>query len=169
MQEILSFIKFLATSNTINFILMLMILAWIIKKVNVGKSFDDSISQVALSIKKSDDEKSRADNSLAAAKAQLEKLPADINKLENNSKKKIAIFEQQIEDDAQNVISKLNKNIDRAISIEAGKLSNVITDKTSLASIEYARQSIINHLRNNPDLHNKFIQDSLGELDKVEL
>ncbi len=169
MQEIFSFLKFLATSNTINFILMLIILAWIIKKVNVGKSFDDSISEVELSIKKSDEEKIRANNSLMAARAQLEKLPADIKRLENNSKKKIAIFEQQIEEDAQNTISKLNKNIYRAVSVEASKLSNIITEKTSQASVEYAKQSILTQLTNNPDLHNKFIQDSLDELDKVVL
>ena len=78
MQEILSFLKYLATSNTINFIIMIIILAVIVKKMNLSASMDKSISGVESSIKKSDDEKSNAEKMLNDATLKVEELPKDI-------------------------------------------------------------------------------------------
>ena len=56
MQEIVSFFKYLAMSNTINFILMIAILAVIVKKMCIKDSLDKSILAVRAAINKSDDE-----------------------------------------------------------------------------------------------------------------
>ena len=42
-------------------------------------------------------------------------------------------------------------------------------NETIEKSIEQARNNIIEMLKSNPDLHNKFIQDGLDKLDKAEL
>ena len=44
-----------------------------------------------------------------------------------------------------------------------------MTGKTVIASVELAKDNIKILLKSNPDLHNKFFEDSLDELDKVKL
>lgn len=169
MQEILSFFKYLATSNTINFIIMIVILAVIVKKMNLSASMDKSISGVESSIKKSDDEKSNAEKMLNDATLKVEELPKDIKKLEQEADLKAEVFKSKIEESTQKTIFEIDKSVDRAISIEEKKMSNILTGKTIIASVELAKDQIKNLLKANPDLHNKFFEDSLDELSKVKL
>lgn len=163
------FYNYILHSNIINFVIMLCILYAIIKKVNLGKTFDQSINNVNSNIQKSDSEKEKAQNQLNAAKELFEKLPQDIQTLENNSQDKVKIFTDKIAENTQKTIFELEKNIDRAISIEEKKISNLMSENTSKASVELAKQQIVDLLNKNPELHNQFVMNSLDELDKVKL
>lgn len=169
MQELISILKIIVTSNTLNFIIMVLLLAYIIKKINLGQSFENAISTVKANIEKSDLEKQNAQSSLTKAEGLMKKLPEDIKVLEDNAKSKVEVFKAKIENDAQKSISNFEKNIGKAIALEEKKISNLLTDKTSKASVEIAKQHITKMLNENPDLHMKFIQHSLDELDKVSL
>lgn len=164
-----NFLNYILHSNIINFIIMIYILYAIIKKVNLGKSFDTSISGIEAGIKKSDNEKAKSKKVLKEAKKLIDGLPQDIETLEQNSADKIKVFKEKIEENTQKTIFDIEKNVDRAISMEEKKISNLMTEKTSGYSLEVAKQHILNQLEANPDLHNQFILNSLDELDKVKL
>lgn len=163
------FYHYILHSNVINFVIMIAILYAIIKKVNLGKTFDQSIENVSANINKSDNEKVKAQSLLDDAQNLIDKLPNDIKTLENNSKEKVAIFTDKIAENTQKTIFELEKNIDKVISIEEKKISNLMNEKTSKASVELAKQHITDLLDKNPELHNQFITNSLDELDKVKL
>lgn len=169
MQEFISFFKYLASSNTINFIIMVAILAFILKKMNLGAAFDSSISKVDSAIKKSDKEKENSEELLTKAQAAIDKLPQDIEELEREAVSKAEVFKTQIEASTQKAILGIHQNIDRALAIEEKKISNLMTGKTIKASIELAKINIEELLAKNPELHGKFIEESLDELDKVKL
>ncbi len=59
--------------------------------------------------------------------------------------------------------------MERSLLIEEEKISNLMTGRTIAASVAMAQDNIRNLLKGNPDLHLKFIDESLDELDKVEL
>lgn len=169
MQQIISFIKYLAESNAINFVIMLIILGFIIKKVNLQKSFNSSIKNVESKILKSDEVKETAKSSFTGAKSTIDRLPEDIAALEKEALSKSKVFKEQIEESTQKAILTIQKNADRAISIEEKKISNLLTGKTITDSIELAANNLKDMLDNNPELHNKFIEESLEELDRVKL
>jgi F0F1-type ATP synthase membrane subunit b/b' len=169
MHDIISFVKFLATSNAINFVLMVMILAWIVNKVNLGKSFDSSIKAVETGIKNSDDAKADSVTKLNEAKVLMDRLPSDIQELEKNTEEKKNIFRTQIEEDAVETIAKLGVNADRVLEAEEKKLSNLLTQQASVEVIDLAKSRIIEKLKQSPQLHNQFILNSIDELDKVNL
>ena len=163
MMELL---KKLAESNTINFIIMLGILAVIVIKMNLKASMDISISNVADIIKKSDEAKSESVTKLEKSKAEIEKLPTDIENLKKEAKVKADVFKKQIENSSSEEISNI-KN--RVMSIEEKKISNDLQKKTIEESILMAEKNIKRMLSENSDLHRQFIQESLDELDKVNL
>ncbi|MCM1338554.1 MAG: hypothetical protein NC191_02655 [Muribaculaceae bacterium] len=169
MQEFISILKYILHSNIINFVLMMVILVWLVRKLNLGKTFDDSVSVVEAGIKKSDEAKQKALQNLDDAKALMERLPADIKAMKLSGENKGEIFKQEIENNAQKTISNINHNVEHTIEVEEKKFSNVMIDKTSIAAVELAGAHIIDLLKADPELHNKFIQDSLDEIDKVKL
>lgn len=169
MEQIIAFAKYILHSNIINFLLMLWILYAIVKKFNLGKNFDSSVEKVKTGIEKSDREKDAAAKLLNEAKELIDRLPEDIKTLEQNNLDKVEVFKNQIEDNTHKTIFNFGQNIDRVIEIEEKKISNLMKEKTSYASIELAKQHIINTLKTNPELHNNFIQNSLDELEGVKL
>ena len=88
MEEFFSILKYLATSNAINFIIMLVILGWILKKINLGKSFAEAIECVKNSINKSVEELNQANKKLEHSQSLLKKMPSEIKDLEDNSQNK---------------------------------------------------------------------------------
>ena len=169
MNEILSFIKYLATSNAINFIIILVLLGWILNKLQLGNSFESSIKFIKDSISNSENERKQANKNLQNSKKILSKLPDDIKQMEQNTKEKIEIFKAQIEENTQKTIFEMESNADKIIELEEAKVANILTDKTSLASINMAKKRIVDLLNTNPQMHNQFIQQSIDELERVDL
>ena len=158
MNEILSFIKYLATSNAINFIIMLVLLGWILNKLQLGNSFESSIKFIKDSISNSENERKQANKNLQNSKKILSKLPDDIKQMEQNTKEKIEIFKAQIEENTQKTIFEMESNADKIIELEEAKVANILTDKTSLASINMAKKRIVDLLNTNPQMHNHLSQ-----------
>lgn len=166
MMEIL---KKLAESNTINFIIMVAILAIIVIKMNLKASMNDSIAKVETSIKQSDETRSNSEKVLSKSKDLYDKLPEDIQKLNEEAVLKTDVFKKQIETSSEKEISGLKNNIGRVISIEEKKISNLIQKSTIENSVLMAENNIKTLLESNRELHRKFIEESLDELDKVQL
>ena len=169
MQEFISFLKYLATSNAINFIIMLVILGVIIVKMNLKSTLSHAVAGVENSIKNSDNEKEKSENVLQTSKNEFDRLPEVIKNLENEAELKVRVFKDKIEENTQKNIQDIQKNVERSLLIEEEKISNLMTGRTIAASVAMAQDNIRNLLKGNPDLHLKFIDESLDELDKVEL
>lgn len=169
MQEFISFLKYLATSNAINFIIMLVILGVIIVKMNLKSTLSDAVAGVENSIKNSDNEKEKSENVLQTSKNEFDRLPEVIKNLENEAELKVRVFKDKIEENTQKNIQDIQKNVERSLLIEEEKISNLMTGRTIAASVSMAQDNIRDLLKDNPDLHLKFIDESLDELDKVEL
>lgn len=169
MEAVFSFLKYLATSNTINFIIMVVILAIIVKKVQLSESLDNAIEKVRSAIKQSDSAKSDSVSQLNNAKSAMDHLPQDIAVLEKDAAHKADVFKSKIEDATKKAVSNIEGSVDRVLSIEEKKLSNLLTGQTVVASVELAKDHIKHLLENEPDLHQKFIQESIDELAKVKL
>lgn len=169
MQEIISILKMLVESNTVNFIIMVILLYVILKKVHIGTAFEKMIDSIKNNIEKSEHTKRKSLETLENSKNKMEKLPEDLAALEKTSGDKIKAFEDKITSNTKKTISDLNSSISRVMEIEEKKISNLITEKTSKDSVNLAKSKIIDLLNKNPELHNQFIQQSLDELDKVKI
>lgn len=148
---------------------MIWILAVIVKKLNLGKGFEKSVDDIVLEIKKSDEAKEKAIELKDEAQRILDDLPQDIETIEKSSAEKTKAFKDSIEENTQKALFNIDNNIKKTLAIEEKKISNLITEKTSKASIELARQHIQDLLNKNPELHNKYILESLEDLEKVKL
>ena len=169
MNETLNILKELATSNTINFAIMAILLAVIIKKLHLSTAFEKSIEAIKNQISNSETEKANSSKILGKNKDLIEKLPNELEEMEKTSQSKLTAFEEKIEDNTRKTIENLVLSTDRIKSIEEKKVSNLLTQSTSKEALELAKNRICELLENNPEMHNDFIQQSIDELDKVKI
>lgn len=165
-DQIIKILKYILESNIINFILMIWLFAWLLKKFDLKSLFTKSIKSVDEYIQKSEKDKAHSEELADKAKDTLKQLPAQINEIKEVSEQKAKILLDKLEENTKKNVEKINKNIIKNKSIEEDKVSNNITEYAFSRSIEQATSGIIEMLKNNPDLHQKFIDESLEELEK---
>lgn len=169
MHDLISFLQYLAKSNTINFIIMVALLCWIASKINLSAGFDKSIENVKSAIKKSDEAVENSNKNLTCIKKEMKKLPAEIEKIEAETQEKAQNLKKQIEISTNKSVENIAKSASKVLDIEEKKVRAEIFNETIENSVAVAEANIIDMLKSNPDLHNQFIEDSLNELDKVSI
>lgn len=169
MDKIIDIIKYLIDTNIVNFALMVWFFWWVFDKIDIKKLMNNVVQAVKDKIQKSESEKESSNICMNKALETLNKLPDEIKEIEKFNNDKTELFKKQLEISTQKTIDKIENNIEKSIKIEEKNISKEVMNETIEKSIEQARNNIIEMLKSNPDLHNKFIQDGLDKLDKAEL
>lgn len=169
MDNIFSLITTLAKSNTINFVLMVVILYIIVKKMNLNSSLNKSIENVENSIRQSEQEKLTSQNTLKKAQETMDKLPKQIEDIKKFNEQKTEVFKNQLENASKKSIENLKLGVKKAVLIEEKRISNEITSETVSSSIAQSKENIIKMLKEKPEWHYKFIEKSLEQLDRIRL
>ena len=98
----------------------------------------------------------------------------DIMKLLENSRQKVidSIETSKAEKalaDKEKRITSIEENVGRAIHSEEKTISARLTRKTAQAAVLTAENHIKNVLKNSPQMHNRYIEESIAELDRIQL
>lgn len=167
MNELINFWNIIVESNTFNFVVLLLIFAILYKKLNVSNAVEKIKQGIVKTIEDAKSEKESAENKLKDAQKAIENLDDDIKSRIDDAKLRAEGIAKQILTNADSRVKLIEKNIGRVISAEEKTLSAKMSEKTLKTSVELAKQHIINMLENNKDLHNKFIDESIENIDKV--
>ena len=169
MHNIISFFQYIAQSNLINFLLMLYILYWIISKLDLNSYLEKSIENVEQTIKDSEYTKNNSQKQLRNIKTEMRKLPEELNKIENDTEEKAQNLKKQIDLSTQKTLDNIKANVSKVMGIEEKKIRSDIVSKTVKKTVLTAQANIENLLKEKPELHYQFIEESLSELDKVKI
>lgn len=167
MQNIVEIFKYILESNIINFLIMVWLLCVLCKKFELSSILNKSVDAVEDYIEKSKSEKQNSVQKVKDAQDLMDKLPSQVEEIEKFTKQKTDVFKKQLEENTLKTIQKVENNIEKIKKIDEKKTSNAIMERSFYMSIDKAQSDIINMLKSNPDLHNKFIDESLNELEKI--
>ena len=162
-----NFWNHIVETNTFNFIIMVVIFVIIFQKINISKIIQKIQEGVANAINNAQKEKQNADKALKDAKKTVKNTDAEIEENINTAKKNAKNLASEIKKYSDEQISHLRENIGRVVSAEEKKLSSKLQQGTIVESINLARENIINKLAEDPKLHEKLIEESIKELDKI--
>jgi hypothetical protein len=151
-------------SNTFNFIVMLCILYWIAKKFNISGMLESFRSHVINSIKQAQANKEKAKLELNSAKDSIAGLEDTITEQLKNADKQAEDVAKNIIMNAQKKAQQIELNADKLIKAEEKIVSAKLAAKTAKASAALSKKHIIDLLKANPELHKKFIEQSIQEL-----
>ena len=169
MKEFIEIWDLIVRSNTFNFVLLVAIFCFLFKKINVSQvitKLQQDIINTIESVKKSKD---LAGEKLSQAKDSVKYLDKDIQAQIHQAEATAKSISDSIFNNAEKRIEIINGNVDKTIATEEKSLSAKLTEKAAAAAVAIAKNHIINTLKNRPDLHDKYIGESIQELDRIQL
>lgn len=156
-------------SNLINFIVVFVIMAFIIKKINFGDKIENVRKTIKSYVDESSNEKAAAEKELSQIQAKIEHLQDDIKDIEATAQNNIKGFENKIQEEIYEKKKDIDKNAERILNLETKNFKDKLSSVLSEASINLARKNAIEQLKNNRELHNKYINEALEGIDKINL
>lgn len=156
-------------SNLFNFTIFLLIIIVICAKVDINAALCKMKDKVVSEINNSRTEKDNSLTSLADAKNEYSKLSEELKNISDMAKLKADSLSKQVALDTKQKIANIEKNAENILSAEQKNLTSALISKLGVKSVEFAKYSIIEELTKNPQLHDKFIEESIAKLDEVVL
>ena len=162
-------LQILLQSNTLNFIIVLAIISVVFLRLNIPQKLDKSREEIKSYIDESENEKHNAEQSLFDIKNKIKTLPDEINKIKISTKNNISNMIIKSEEETKQQIENIDGNVNRIMDLETKKFQSTLVSMLSEASINLARDNAKKQLENNRSLHNKFIDEAIEEINKVNL
>jgi len=154
-------------SNTFNFIIFVAILGWIFKKIDVKAVITALQKKIIHLIDEAKKEKDAAETELKNAHKAVENLGEELKTIVDDAARSAEVIGEKIMTEAQKQLENIENNATKVIEAEEKMLVSNLTKSTSLASVEHAKSHIQNALKETPTLHEKYINESIQELDRL--
>lgn len=154
-------------SNTFNFIIFIALFGLIFKKINIKGIIDSLHMKVVKILDDAKKEKEEAENKLLQAEKAIENLSEELGVIVEDAKKSAEVIGNKILTEAQKQIENIEANAVKVIDAEEKLLVSNLTKTTSKASVEMAKSHIEKVLEQTPSLHEKYINESIEELDRL--
>ena len=92
----------------------------------------------------------------------------EAQQIEQIGQENLSNMKERITLDSEKQIDSIKKNADKIVEARGKEIISNLSKKTVLASFETAKKHIIRLLKENPDFHQKFIKESIKELDRLK-
>ena len=162
------FLDYILRTNLFNFIIFAGIIAFLFIKLDIIGSLDKSKDMVKEDVEASETAKKESEENLSAIEEKVSNLASEISEIISKSTDNAKLVGSQIISDANKTVENIKDNSNKLVENRTALLKNDILRRASLASVEVARNHIINELSNNCGLHEKLIDESLQALDNME-
>ena len=160
----MSFWDTIIETNTFNFVILIIIFAVIFKKLNISEIVSKIKGDIISSIENAISEKENSINKLNDAQGQYDSLDTELKNRKLEAMQKSDAIVSQILSNANDRIKSIESNAKTSILAEEKTINAKAIDKTLKNSTILAEKLIIQKLKEKPELHKKFIQESIGEL-----
>lgn len=169
MNELFNFWKLIVESNTFNFIVLLVILVIVMQKLKVSEAAAKLKDNIVNAIE-------NAKNAKEKAKTYYDDAKSKIEHIEDEVFERLALATRQAENVADSIsentsrkVTQIEHNVEKVVEAEKKTLITELTDKTTKSSIILAEKYIKLRLDNEPELQDKYIEEGIEELDKVNI
>lgn len=164
MNTIIQLWNIIITSNFFNFIVMVLILIWIVKKTDLLNLLEKAKDNVKQSIEDAEHEKILAENELLNVEKSVENLEIELKEKIQKAEDHAEVLAKSIADQTNAKLKTIRDNIERVLQTEEKTISTRLTQKTAKVASELAKQHIKSVLSTRAELHTKFINQSIEEL-----
>lgn len=169
MESISEILNYIGRTNLFNFVIFLAIIIFVCKKIDVAGRLEAAKRSVVDNIENSKAVKSDSEFTLKAIEESVAHIEEEIDEIIKKAEDNAQMVGGKILEDADKSVENIKYNLKKTADARAGLLRNDIMRRASAASVEVARNHIINELRNNPELHNKLIDESVEAINGVEI
>lgn len=157
----------LVESNTFNFIIFVSLLALLFHKINLKGIISSIQEKVVKVIEEAKATQKEAENKLLLAEKSIENLDDELKVIVSEAQKSAETIGKKILSEAEKQLENIENNAKKVIEAEEKLIVSTLRKNTSLASVEKAKAHIKNVLSEAPSLQEKYINESIDELDRL--
>ena len=168
-QQITNHWLWIAGLSLVYFILLALALKFLCKKFNVAEGLEAARQKVFDTIKASEDEKLQSEEDYKKETETASHIDEEIYSALSVAEKSAQALGRKMLEDANKITRSIITSTQKRIDAQTNLLQADLLKKTAIASVEVARERIIQELEQNPELHDKFINESLEALNEVKL
>lgn len=164
METFSAILDYISRTNLFNFIIFMAIIIWVVNKIKVADQLEQSRKDVETVINESSSAKEESLEKLSNIEQSMLHIGEEIDEILSNSENNAKVVGDKILDDAKKSALVIQDNMQKAIQNSRVLLKNDLIKRASLASVEVAKNHIINELNNNHELHDRLIDESIEAL-----
>lgn len=161
------FWNIIVQSNTFNFAILVILLAIVFAKIDLPGIIEKIKNEVASSIENAKKERLNAEEELKSAEEKAGKTDSEVKLQLQNAENNAKNLADNILKNTDENIKRIEDNIKKVILAEERNLSTKLTQETLNKAVDLAKQNILSKL--DADMHQKLLDDSINEIDKVNL
>ena len=161
------FWNIIVQSNTFNFAILVILLAIVFAKIDLPGIIEKIKNEVASSIENAKKERLNAEEELKSAEEKAGKTDSEVKLQLQNAENNAKNLADNILKNTDENIKRIVDNIKKVILAEERNLSTKLTQETLNKAVDLAKQNILSKL--DADMHQKLLDDSINEIDKVNL
>ena len=167
MENFSIFLDYIARTNLFNFVIFLSIIIFLVKKIDISTKLQNAQDVVENSINESETIRLKSEENLASIENSLANIEEEINEIIDKSEENARLVGEKIIQDGEKTALVIKENASKAIENSRNILRNELLRRASLASVEVAKNHILNELQINQNLHNKLIDESIEAIEGV--
>ena len=155
------------SSNLFNFTVFVIIFAFIFKKINIKNMLEALQQKVIDLIEAAKSSREAAHSLLKEAEKSVENLDSELKVIIDDASKSAEMIGEKLLAEAKKQAQNIETNAVKVINAEEKMLTSKLTRNASKASVEIAKGHIAKSLELNPSLHEKYINESIDSLDRL--
>lgn len=163
------FLHLLLQSNIFNFILVVAIIVYLVRKFNLKQKIEKLSNEIKSYVDESENEKLDAEKELKNINDKIAKLPLEIDNINRSADNSVKSLSEKIRIEIETQKQDILNNAERLLNLETKKFKSKLVGILSEKSVELVQQNTINQLNSNQDLHKKYIDNAISELDRINL
>ena len=168
MEQFNIFIDYIARTNLFNFIIFSFIIIVLVKKINVPAKLELEQNVVKDTIMDSEKAKLESEERLNSIEELMAHIEDEIDSILEKSTENANFVGEKILRDSNKTAQVIQENANKALENSYTILKNELLRRASLASIEVAKNHIINELSWNQGLPDKLIDESIEALEGID-
>lgn len=169
MNELFNFWKLIVESNTFNFIVLLVILVIVMQKLKVSEAAAKLKDNIVNAIENAKNAKEKAKTYYDDAKSKIEHIEDEVSERLALATRQAENVADSISENTSRKVTQIEHNVEKVVEAEKKTLITELTEKTTKSSIILAEKYIKLRLDNEPELQDKYIEEGIEELDKVNI
>ena len=161
--------QIIVQSNTLNFLIVLAVVLFVVSRLDVKSKLEAIKEEIKDFVDASTKEKEAAEQDLEEIKEKIKHLPEEIADIKQAAENNIRGIEKRINEEIEEKKKDIENNAKRILGLETKKFKSRLSGVLSQASIDLAKNNALEQLNNNRELHDRYINDAIDEIDRIGL
>ena len=167
MEQLIEIWAKICESNLFNFIVMILLLAWMVKKFDLGSKIEAGRKKIEQNISDSEKAKDESITKLYKAQEDAVKVDEEMLKIFQSAEEKAKFVGEKLIEEANVQRDTIKENSKKAIDANIKTVKNDILKETAEEAMKLAEAHIKSELERDPNLHQRYIYESIDAIDGI--